>query len=106
MAGAVNALIGDEFGIDLPEKEVVPVDLTVEKNMAKFSQSAEFKKIKAHFEERIVFYQTHLPNGDDIGAVTPTQEQWVAANLIIAELKAVLNMYELANEIVVEAENV
>ena len=43
---AQNGLIGDNYGIDLPQMEVDKQDLDEEKRMARFSKSKEFKKLK------------------------------------------------------------
>lgn len=98
--GAQNGIIGDDFGIDLPQTQVPEQDLTVEKNMAKFSKTAEFKKLKSYLNERIAYYQTHLPGGKVVGEDMPTPEDWVVANAIIAEFKSVLVLYEAAGEAV------
>jgi hypothetical protein len=98
--GAINGIVGEDFGVDLPEMQVPEQDLTVEKNMAKFSKTAEFRKLKAHFEERIKFYQGYMPDGRAVVESLPTPEQWVIANAIIGEFKAVLSVYEQAREAV------
>lgn len=78
--------------------------LVEEKKMAKYSRSAEFKRIQEHFNERIKFYQSKLPDGRDIGVgQLPTPEEWVIANAIIAEFNLVIDMYERAAEAVKEA---
>lgn len=101
--GAKFGIMGDDFGTDIPEMKVPEQDLTVEKNMARFSKSEEFKKLKQHFEERIEFYQKNLPNGAPIGSTMPTGADWVVANTVIAEFRAVLAIYEQAREAVENA---
>lgn len=98
--GAQNAIVGDDFGTELPEMQVPEQDLTAEKNMARFSRSEEFKKLKEHFDTRIKFYESYLPDGRSIMENHPTPEQWVIANAIIGEFKAVLGVYEEAREAV------
>ncbi len=102
MTGPKNAIVGEDFGTDLPEMRVPEQDLTAEKNMARFSKSEEFKKLKEHFDERIKFYQTHLPNGDDVQTSPVNVNDWVIANAIINEFNAVLEIYKLAREVVEE----
>lgn len=100
-----NGIIGDSnLGIDLPEITLDEKDLKVEKEMANFSKSSEFKRIQKHCEERIKFYQTYLPNGAEIGLdVAPSPEDWRVANRVIGELNLLINMYQTAVEAVEEA---
>ena len=102
--GPQNVLIGDSTGVELPQMEASEDLLVEEKKMAKYSRSAEFRRIQDHFNERIAFYQSKLPDGRDIGVgKLPTPEEWVVANAIIAEFNLVINMYERAAEAVKEA---
>lgn len=106
MNGPQNVLMGDSQAIELPQAQLDEQDLQEERVMAKFSKSAEFKRLKEHFEQRIDFYQTYLPNGAEIGLeVAPSAEDWRVANRVIAELKTILLRYELANDVVKEAES-
>lgn len=99
-----NVLIGDSTGVELPQMEASEDLLVEEKKMAKYSRSAEFKRIQDHFSERISFYQSKLPDGRDVGVgQLPTPEEWVVANAIIAEFNLVINMYERAAEAVKDA---
>lgn len=94
-------IIGDTMGVDLPQMEMEETSLAEEKKMAKYSRSTEFKRIQDHFNDRIAFYQTHLPDGRNVGSgKIPTPEEWLAANVIIGEFKLVINMFEIANEAV------
>lgn len=96
-----NILMGDIEGISLPQAEVDENALVVEKKMAKYSKTEEFERIKAHCQERIDFYQKYLPNGAEVGLdVAPTPEDWRVANRLIAEFKLLMNMYEVAKEVV------
>lgn len=97
--GAQNGLVGDAFGIDLPEVEVDQTFLIEEKKMAKFSRTAEFKRQKEYLNSRIEFYQTKLPNGAEVGLeVAPSPEDWRVANRVIGEFKAFLAQYEYAKD--------
>lgn len=97
-----NGIIGDEdYGTNLPVSQVDNTQLNVEKGMARFSKTREFKKIKEHLESRIEFYQQYLPDGRDIRSGTmPTSTDWIVANTIINEFKMVLFSYENAQEVV------
>ncbi len=99
--GAQNGLIGDDFGIDLPQTQVQEQDLTVERNMAKFSKTAEFRKLEDYVNARVAFYQGHLPNGNPVvGDKVPSPADWVIANAVIAEFNGILNAYNEAREAV------
>ena len=99
--GPQNGLLGDAQGIDLPQMEVNDNLLVEEKKMAKYSRSAEFKRIQAHCADRIEFYQKMLPNGLEVGLdYNPSTEDWRVANRIIGEFKLLMNMYDTASEAV------
>lgn len=99
-----NVLLGDSNPTELPQMQVDDQNLVEEKKMAKYSKTAEFKRIKDYCQERIAFYQTKLPNGLEVGLeVAPSAEDWRVANRVIGELKLLMNMYELADEVVKEA---
>lgn len=102
-----QGIIGDAYPTELPVTNVPEQDLTEEKKMAKFSKTAEFKRLKSHIEERITYYQGFLPNGEAVLASTDVKklgEQWLVANAIITELQAIIEAYELAKEAVKHAE--
>lgn len=102
-----NAIIGDEdFGTNIPQTDVSDEALKLEKNLAKFSKSKEFEALRNHFEERIKYYQQTLPDGRNMEDRTriPTPEEWVIANTVIAEFKAVLDTYDNAAQVVKEAQ--
>lgn len=104
MSGPQNGIIGEDFGTTLPEARIDQDTLSVEKNMAKFSKSKEYKKLKEHLLDRVEYYQSFLPDGRDVRTGTiPTAEQWVIANAVIGEFKAVLTAYENAQEVVENA---
>ena len=95
---AQNGIVGDNMGMDLPQTQVPKKDLSVEKNMAKFSKTKEYEALKEHLESRIGFYQGFLPDGRPINSQVPTAEQWAIANAIIGEFRAVIDVYESAAE--------
>jgi hypothetical protein len=99
---AQNGIIGDNYGIDLPEIEPDKAYLDEEKQMARFSKSKEFKKLKEIMQSRIDFYQQALPDGRPITAVDAAERAnlWLNANCVIGEFNLVLNAYEQANEAV------
>lgn len=103
MPGPQNIITGDDTGVELPQMQVDETSLLEEKKMAKYSRSSEFARIKQHCEDRIKFYQSHLPDGRDVReGVLPTPQDWVVANAVIAEFNALLNSYQIANEAVEE----
>ena len=94
--------MGDVSGIELPKMGLDEKQLMEEKQMAKYAQSAEFKRVVEHFQERIKFYQTYLPDGRPI-ATAPQEDlekMWVIANIVIAEFNQVIDMYKYALEAV------
>lgn len=107
MSGPVNAIMGDDFVTDLPVIDVPQSELAEERRKAKFSRTAEFKKLKEHLEERIRFYQGFLPGNTPVVAVAEEErgKYWAVADLVVAELKGVISAYENAAEVVREADN-
>jgi hypothetical protein len=102
-----QGIIGDAYPTELPVTEVPEQDLTEEKKMAKFSKTAEFKRLKTHMEERIAYYQTFLPSGKSVleaEDVTKLGQNWLVAQAIVTELQAIIDAYELANETVKNAQ--
>jgi shikimate kinase len=98
----MNGIIGDNYGIDLPEIEVNKEVLDDEKRMARFSKSKEFKKLKEIMQSRIDFYQKALPDGRPLTGVDSLErgKQWEVANIVIGELKMIIDSYENANKAV------
>ena len=108
-----NAVIGDADNLNVPVTTVPEELITEEKKMAKYSRSAEFKRLKEFMEARIKFYQHYLPNGSKVegdpkdglvginippvlnGDITP---YWVAACIVTKEFENVLMEYERAAE--------
>lgn len=109
MAGPQNGLIGDEdFGMSMPQSDISPDALKEVEHAVKFSKSREYKQLKGHMENRIAYYQSYLPDGRPVATV-PTKElesMWVAANVIIGELKQIIAVYEQANDALKEATGV
>lgn len=97
-----NAIIGEAYGTDLPETSVPKDELDNERNLAKFSKTKEFQRLKQHLEDRIEYYQGFLPDGRPIDSVTKGDREgsWVIANAIIGELKFIINRYEAAQEVI------
>jgi uncharacterized FlgJ-related protein len=103
-----DVIQGDSFGTDLPRTQVDESLLTLEKNLAKYSKTKEFKALKEYMEARIAFFQTFMPDGKEVRwDVTPELgTKWVVANNVINEFKAVLNRYEQAAEVVKKVNDV
>lgn len=101
-----QGIIGDAYPTEIPVTEVPEQDLSQERKMAKFSKTAEFKRLKSHIEERIAYYQAFLPSGKSVLESNPTElgQNWIVANAIITEFQAVIDAYELANEAVKNAQ--
>lgn len=71
---------------------------------AKYSRSKEFQELKTHMEGRIAHWQSYLPGNVPTEAV-PEEERakyWAVANMVIGELRMVIDGYEAANEAVKE----
>ncbi len=102
---AQHGIIGDNYGIDLPSAQVDTNELNEEKQMARFSKSKEFKKLKEIMQSRIDFYQKALPDGRPISSVDTAEraQMWVIANAVIGEFNMILAAYEDANEVVKNA---
>lgn len=104
--GPQNAVVGDVM--EIPVTEVPEPQLNEEKLLAKFSKTKEYLRLKEYMEARIQFFQKFLPNGDPISAEhvvnQDTINNWIIANTVIGEFRAVLNSYENANEVVTAAE--
>lgn len=103
--GAQNGLVGDSFGTDIPETQVDEKQLVEEQKAAQFSKTAEFQKLKEHLENRINYYQQFLPDGREV-VNKPANElgaDWIVANTIIGEFKAVIGAYETAKRAIEEA---
>lgn len=103
--GPGNVIMGDSMGIDLPQATPDENSLSEEKNMARYSKTKEFKRIKNWCQERIRFYQSFLPSGQPVtegGDYTKMGQNWIVANAIILELNSLMNAYETAAEIVEE----
>lgn len=99
-----NGIIGDNLGIDLPQKPVDEIAINELRHKAKYSRSTEFKELREKAQARIEFYQKFLPNGQLIGTVTREEMQgkWELANLLIAELRNLFDEYEGADALLKE----
>lgn len=101
-----HGIIGDASVSDLPVTNIDNKELATERKMAHFAKTPEYKRLKEHFEERIGFYQSWLPDGRDPRqtSVEKAGQMWMVANAIVGELKAILATYENAVEAIKEAE--
>lgn len=102
---AEHGIVGEDYGIDLPETNQDEALLIEEQKLAKFSKTREYRRLKEHLEQRIDYYQTFLPSGEPIAGVKPEElaKSWLVANAIIAEFRAVIATYEGAREVVSDA---
>lgn len=114
--GPQNGIVGQENPTQLPQAAQDDSQLKAMAKTAKFMRTQEYKELKEHFDKRIEFYQKYLPDGRAVGAngsmmqsgveglsMAEMGAMWVAANVIIGELKAVMGAYEAAAEFVKEA---
>lgn len=94
--------VPDLGSFQIPKTEIDPSLLDEQQRMARYSKTTEFKKLKEHLENRVAFYQTKLPNGTEVTVHNAdTQQlgqQWIVANSIIGELRAIIAAYEGAAE--------
>lgn len=101
-----HGLVGDISATELPEasldkKEEALVEL---RKKAKYSRSKEFAELREYMEARIAHYQSFLPGNVPAEAV-PEEERgkyWAVANMVITELRQVIDGYDGANEQVKE----
>jgi hypothetical protein len=101
-----NGLIGDVSATELPQMEIDETILVEEKKMAKYSKTAEFKRIQNHFQDRIAFYQTYLPDGRPVATVSNQErlDNWAVANILVKEFDQVINLFDNARNVVEEIE--
>lgn len=99
-----SGIIGDA-DTTLPQTTVPEEELTNELNLAKFSKTKEYAKLKEHLESRIEFYQTFKPDGTLIATEKIDLTDWKIANTVIAEFQGILKVYENAREVVDEKRN-
>lgn len=107
MTGPINAVVGDlDEPTKLPETEVPEEALLEEMKLAKYSQTAEFKRLKEFLENRVKFFQRYLPDGTPVDSAKDLDiAHWVAANVIIRELTNILSEYERAREVVKDSKD-
>lgn len=92
----------DEGGMTPITPTMSPEELKVEKKMAAFAKTEDFKLLKEHFEGRIEFYKGYQPDGRPLTEI-PAKERgnmWLVSNAIIGELNLILNGYLQAEEAV------
>lgn len=96
---AQHGIVGsDSNPIDIPKTQPDPAAFIELESDVRFAKSAGYKKLKAHLEDRIAYYQQCLPDGTPVSQATQQQRQdnWGAANTVIAEYKAAIAYYEQA----------
>lgn len=101
MSGPQNAIVGDlDEPTQIPETEVDLETLGEVKKMAKYSKTAEFKRLEQYIQDRISFFSRHFPNGTPIDQI-PKEERdgyWVAACIITREFQSIIDEYSRARE--------
>lgn len=93
--------VPDLSTLTMPESEVDEDLLRREKEMARFAESSEYKKLAEHLESRKEFYKSYLPDGRPLtekDSLDKLGQNWLVANAIIAEIDLILNNYKLAQE--------
>lgn len=97
-----NGIIGDITGADLPEMVIDEKELTDEKKMARYSKTAEFKRIQEWCQLKIAQHQSYLPGNIPITAISDEErgKYWAVADMVITDLTELMNMYEIAAEVV------
>jgi hypothetical protein len=101
MTGAQNAVLGDQdLPLELPQSSADADGRAEERQMAKYSESEEYRRIKDHLQDRIKFFQKYFPGGQPV-KVLPVAEReayWVAACVITDELQSIINDYDQIRE--------
>lgn len=112
MSGPSNVAQGDlDEPTQLPVTQVPEDELSEEKKLAEYSQTAEYKRLEKYLTDRASFYQNFLPNGDKVegtpqGQFTPPTAgandviQWKVACIVIKEIGSILAAYQNAREAV------
>jgi len=97
-----SGLIGDIQGTELPTAPVAQQEEAINelKRKAKYSRSKEFAELREKMEARIEFYKQYLPDGTPAAMLNPAEasRNWALANVVIAELQQVIDMYQNADE--------
>ena len=108
MSGPQNAVIGEDDPTTLPVSKVDEAELIEEKKLARYSQTAEFKRLREFLEARIKFFQNYLPDGRPVKDINLPSDamavNWKAANIVVGEFKGLLSEYDNAREVVKEFE--
>lgn len=109
--GPQHGIMGNDanYGLDVPETQAPEADLSRERNMARFSKTAEFKALKEVIEARQRYHRLYSPGsqGETPFRDMPNEERgWrsLAADLVISELQMLIDAYETANGVVADAE--
>jgi len=96
-----NAIIGDMTSVELPQAAPNEDYVNELRKKARYSKSKEFKELRELVEHRIEYYKQYVPDGRPISTVPKkeVQELWPLANIVIAELSAVIATYDGAVEL-------
>ena len=99
-----HGIIGDQYGIELPQAQLQEEIVNEAKGRARFSKTKEYQELKSLLEQRIDFYKKALPDGTTIlqsdHSLEKLGEKWLVANTIVAELESIIQAYEDAVETV------
>ena len=96
-----NAIIGDMTSVELPQAAPNEDYVNELRKKARYSKSKEFKELRELMELRIDYYKQYVPDGRPVSTV-PSEELrdwWKLANIVIAELSAVISAYDGAVEL-------
>ena len=96
-----NVILGDETGIELPQKPIDDEALNELRRKAKYSRYKEYAELRAKAQDRIDFYKRFLPNGELVGTTSPEDlaRKWELANILIAEFEGLFGENENATQI-------
>ena len=97
---SVNSLLDEGGFMNDGPVGPTPEQLAEEKQMARFSKSREFQRLKTFIDSRIAFYETQLPTGatGEIKDYAKLGQDWAVASRIVGEVKALLGAYESAGD--------
>lgn len=101
MNGPANGIMGGDTSItDMPQTQVDDTAFLELQKTARFSKTAEYKELKKYLEDKITYWQSFLP-GNVVPEHVPDEERgkyWAVSNIVVKELRAILNVYEGAAE--------
>lgn len=107
MSGPDNVILGDNTGVELPQKPEDTDAVNELRRKAKYSRSKEYAELRQKAQARIDFYQKFLPNGQPIGTANKgdMERKWELANLLIAEFEQLFGEHENAAQILKDEYN-